>query len=207
MIYNPELQRRKGGFLLKRLDYKGRRGRKYTSDTTTQCFCPSDSRSYNTSGGFGNKIAVKVCARWVLCTSRVTDRPSGRHTQSETQKWSQLVLLGSLVDFFFFLVFSEEHISFVANIRLTNENETVTLDKVFLLQFLVSMPNSPTFPFSNLLLYNAVYLYLCVWCVCVWESVCVCVSGGGSLILYGYSKCFQWFDTLSRGHRLGGELQ
>lgn len=84
---------------------------------------------------------------------------------------------GKLGGLFFFLVFSEENISFVANIRLTNENETVSLDKVFLLQFLVSMPNSPTFRFSNLLLYNAVYLYLCVWCVCLRVCVCVCVWG------------------------------
>lgn len=160
MIYNPELQRRKGGFLLKRLDYKGRRGRKYTSDTTTQCFCPSDSRSYNTSGGFGNKISMCSLGSLHQPCDWQTDRVVATHKVKRRNEADWFFWEAWWT--FFFLVFSEENISFVANIRLTNENETVTLDKVFLLQFLVSMPNSPTFRFSNLLLYNAVYLYLCV---------------------------------------------
>ena len=38
----------------------------------------------------------------------------------------------------------------------------------------------------NILEYNRIYIYMCVWCVCVWfiVSICVCVCAWNKVLIF-----------------------
>lgn len=77
--------------------------------------------------------------------------------------------------------------TFISPMRMCNEVKQVSV-----LQFSESLCTTYSWSFFSDAALNLHILALCMW-----------VRRGDFLIFHGYHNCYQCFDTLSRGHRLG----